>query len=468
MGNLALPIALAAAGLAFARWRYGLLLAVLVAFLQDPLRKITPDQPVIFVVLAAGVFGAACLGAMSSGVSLMPGRLYGWKQNLGAPFAAFIAIIAVQALHSFAVYGNIVMSAIGLLSYLTPFPALVFTYQLAVRGGPQVITRYYGVYLLCATIALITVYLEFSGMQLPIFGEVGEGITIYGANGIIKANSGTFRASEIAAWHAAAAACLFFLLTAGRNPTVRNLLLAAAYIVFALLIGMLTGRRKMAMVVAIFICSHFALMALFVRGAIKLAIGVTAAGLIGYFAIGALMGPDAGEMQASAEYSTYLGRSQSAFGDSYERFMEMGIGPIMWAYERFGIMGAGLGTGSQGAQHFGGGAEQFGGAGEGGLGKITMELGIPGLIIAGWFAAAFGRYIWRGVRMTAGMSPRLAPLACSLLAFLIANIASFTVATQAFGDLFILMTLGITLGFLLALPALAVQEANRRPSVAAR
>ena len=462
MDSLAFPLVLAAAGLAYSRWKYGLLLAVLVAFLQDPLRKITPGQPVIFIVFTAGVFAAACIGAMSSGVSLMPSRIYGWKRNLGAPFAAFIVILFFQALHSLAAYGNPTMSGIGLLSYLTPFPALTFTYQLAVRGGPQSITRYYYVYLACATLALFTVYLEFSGVQSPVFGEVGPGITIYGTSDIIKANSGTFRASEIAAWHAAAASCLFFLVTAGRKLCVRNILIAIVYIIFALAIGMLTGRAKMSTVVTIFVCCNFALTALFVRGALKTAIGAGLAGLLGYYIIGALIGPDAGELQASAAYSEYMGRSQTTFTDVIERFIGLGLSPILWAYERFGIFGAGLGTGSQGAQHFGGVGE-FGGAGEGGLGKITMELGFPGLIVASWFAVAFGRYIWRTVNQVARSSPQLAPLACSLLAFLIANIASFTVATQAFGDLFILLMLGVTLGFLLALPALAGQGARKRP-----
>ena len=271
MDSLAFPLVLASAGMALSRWRYGLFLAVLVAFLQDPLRKLAPGQPVIYIIFAAGVFGAACIGAMSSGVSLMPSRIYGWKQNLGAPFSAFIAILFLQAFHSLAAYGNPMMSGIGLLSYLTPFPALAFTYQLAVRGGPQSITRYYIFYLACATVALFTVYLEFSGMQSPLFGEVGSGITIYGANDIIKANSGTFRASEIAAWHSAAASCLFFVVTAGHKLSVRNILIAAVYILFALAIGMLTGRAKMATVVTIFICCNFALTALFVRGALKTA-----------------------------------------------------------------------------------------------------------------------------------------------------------------------------------------------------
>ena len=47
---------------AFAQWRWGLLLCLATAILQDPLRKLTPDQPVLFVGFVGVVFGAACLG----------------------------------------------------------------------------------------------------------------------------------------------------------------------------------------------------------------------------------------------------------------------------------------------------------------------------------------------------------------------------------------------------------------------
>ena len=72
--------------------------------------------------------------------------------------------------------------------------------------------------------------------------------------------------------------------------------------------------------------------------------------------------------------------AKTAFGDAPERFVEIGIAPIMWAYDRFGLFGAGLGVGTQGTQYFGGDAEIGAGAAEGGLGKITLELGIPGLL----------------------------------------------------------------------------------------
>ena len=73
------------------------------------------------------------------------------------------------------------------------------------------------------------------------------------------------------------------------------------------------------------------------------------------------------------------------------------------------LFGAGLGVGTQGTQHFGGGGD-IAGAAEGGLGKITLELGIPGLFVVGWFAILVFNYLWRIMRDASRVSPRIARL----------------------------------------------------------
>jgi len=63
------------------------------------------------------------------------------------------------------------------------------------------------------------------------------------------------------------------------------------------------------------------------------------------------------------------------------------------------------------------------------------------------------------------ISPGHARFGYGLVAFLAANGAAFSVATQAFGDLFVLLTLGWTLGFLLALPVLAKRAMRSSHSI---
>jgi hypothetical protein len=53
-------------------------------------------------------------------------------------------------------------------------------------------------------------------------------------------------------------------------------------------------------------------------------------------------------------------------------------------------------------------------------------------------------------------------LSIGLFSFLVANVAGFSVATQAYGDLFVLLVLSWMLGFLLAVPALVESEVHTR------
>jgi hypothetical protein len=124
-------------------------------------------------------------------------------------------------------------------------------------------------------------------------------------------------------------------------------------------------------------------------------------------------------------------------------------------------------VGTQGGQHFGGGGEAAGAA-EGGLGKIMLELGIPGLVLVGWLGLFLARHLLWILRLSSRMAPELARLCYGLVSLLLANIATFTVATQAYGDLFILLILSSCLGFVLAIPAIVEQEARARGSADSR
>ena len=165
-----------------------------------------------------------------------------------------------------------------------------------------------------------------------------------------------------------------------------------------------------------------------------------------------------------SDYSRYVEHTENAFQQVPSRFVELGMAPIMWAYDRYGLFGAGLGVGTQGTQHFGGGAAGAGAA-EGGLGKITVELGVPGLFVMGWIAILMFRHLWQIMRVASRHSRTIARISFGLFglfSFLVANVAGFSVATQAYGDLFILLMLSWTLGSLLAVPVLVEREVRTR------
>jgi hypothetical protein len=382
------------------------------------------------------------------------------------PFSLLAFIIIMEAVNSFVRFENPMITGLGLLTYVLSFLSVSFAYQLASHQGEFRIAQFIKWYVISVTLTLTTVYLEFSGYDWSVLGQVGPKLIIFDQTTgvILPSTSGLFRAGEVAAWHAMTAACFVILMVSLRRITFKRLLTAVVIAALLMAIGTLTGRRKIVIEFAVFVSTYFILWIIFEKGVGKLAIiALAGAALVGYLWLAVELRDDVERhsYSSSVSYSTYLERSQSVFQAAPSRFVELGIAPIMWAYGNFGLFGAGLGAGSQGGQYFGR-DEVAAGAAEGGLGKITVELGIPGLFVMGWCAILFIRYLWRIIRAASRQSLRVGRLSIGLFSLLVANIAGFSVATQAYGDFFILLILSWTLGFLLAVPALVEREVRAR------
>ena len=460
LGLLAIPVFLA-----IIEWRLAFLLCLATAILQDPLRKLTPDQPVFFIGFVGIVFAAAFIGALVRGVSMSPYKVFGGYPRLARPMWILLLLIILEAFNSYARFGNPVISLIGLLTYLLPLPAIVFAYQLVVREGSTPVYQFMTAYVVCTVLALTTVYLEYAGYDWPVFGQVGGNMIMYDKTvGVIIPHSGIFRASEIAAWHAMACACFIVLLMTLRKINFSSLLIAMVTVGLLVGIGVLTGRRKMVVEVMVFIGAYSILWIILQKGIAKLGVILTIAGVIGCAWLVGQLNEREYTGDESLSYDVYVGRAKTVFEDIPPRIVELGIAPVKWAYDSFGFFGAGLGVGTQGTQYFGGGGA-IAGAAEGGLGKITLELGIPGLFAIMWLAISILRHLWQIMRAASGISPRIARLSYGLFAFLAANGAAFSVATQAYGDLFILLILAWTIGFLLAIPVLLEREVHAQQPV---
>jgi hypothetical protein len=453
-------------------WRLGIYLCIVVAMLQDPARKLVPGQPTYFIVFVGLVFAAAWVGALSRRVLALPHFIHGWRQFVGLPFVLLMSLVAVQTAHSLGRWGAPVMTAMGLSFFLAPALAVALAYRFAVSGGVVRMRRWLWCYVALATSALSGIYLEFSGLGWKALGEVGVGIVIYDVGRALEAYSGFFRASETAAWHASTAGCAVFLLLVGKRGTPGRWIAAIAFVALMIGLGVLTGRRKMLVMMAIFFLVYFALAFWFQRGQGKLAMAL--AMIAGASVLASVVVEPSGELAIGRDsrdervadddiYRAYLLRGQSVAGDIGARFEQLGIGPVEWAVRRHGVMGAGLGVATQGAAAFGPRELQRGGAGEGGLGKLTVELGLPGLVIVGWLVLAFSRYAWRVTTAVSAVSASHGRLAFGLAAFLIANLASFSVAAQAFGDIFILLFIGIMAGFFFSLPVVTAREIQADP-----
>jgi hypothetical protein len=478
MTELTVLLLIGAGVLTMVDWRQGLLMCLFVGILQDPLRKLAPNQPVYYVVLVGVIFGLAWVRASLTGVSLGPSVIQGWKKNLKAPFTVFTFLVLAQAVHSYLRYGSALMPMVGLLVWLAPIPAVMLSYQFALRRGLDGVRKWMLLYVFVAMASLAGVYLEYIGFSWPVLGEIGEGQIVYDLGTVLKSYSGFFRSSEIAAWHTAAISCFIFMLSVGKRATLVRVAYALILITILVTLGILTGRRKMLVEITVFLTVYVFLVAWLQRGAARIAMAILALGLTGYIIIVAFVAPDQTQRTYSHPVSEenvkrlegYAARGRTVFADVPKRLNDLGVQPVLWAIDQFGWLGVGLGTGSQGTNKIADAHKIHRGPAEGGLGKITMELGVPGLAMVLWLAVALGRHLFRLLQQTARISARHARMAYGLLAFLVANAATFSVATQAYSDLFILIILGSCLGFLLCMPMLAAggdKVSRRNPVVRA-
>jgi hypothetical protein len=226
--------------------------------------------------------------------------------------------------------------------------------------------------------------------------------------------------------------------------------------------------------ITVFISMYFFLAAWLQRGLARLAVVVLAAGAVGYVLIVGFIAPDLVQssyskrlyVENAQRIEGYAARGQSVFADLPARVNAVGVQPLIYAVDAFGWLGAGLGTGSQGTSEIADAHNINRWAAEGGLGKVAMELGVPGLLLAAWLLVALGKHLGRQFSEMSRVSPQHARMSFGLVSFLVANAATFSVATQAYSDLFILLILGWCLGYLLAMPVLAARgDGARRRNV---
>ena len=440
--------ALLALAFCYASPREGLFVCVLVGFLADPLRKLTPGEPVLFVAAIIFFIGAAFVGVLAHGSRLRLPAVLGQGRGVRRPLRLFGALVAVQALLSFVRTGSLVIAGIGAIAYFSPVPAVFLGYSLT-RSKAD-ITRFLKFYVIPAALFVSGVFLSILGFNARVLDAVGEELRVYSdtTGQSVRLLSGFLRTSEIAAWHAGTAVCFIVILWVSARKKPEYHWLAGFATVLLIIAILLTGRRKALAAIGLFIVFYGFLLAHFKHGARKLATFV----LISLAAAGVLIETKVVSDDRVSPYHVYFERGRTTTGfNSIERVKSMTINSFRWVLEGNGFFGAGAGTGSQGAQHFGGGAGIVGSSAEGGLGKILAELGVPGFVLMLWIVFVVLRAVWPFTRQLTRGDPETATVVMGLEAFLAANAIEFATAHQVFGDPFVLIMLGLSFGFVLAM-----------------
>lgn len=415
---------------------------LLIGFLQDPARKLIPSEPVQMTVLVGVVIFAVLVRQVFLQHRSMVSPFTAWSPSLATPFMIYLSLVFIQAVHSLINFQSSLLTGLGAIFYLAPLVAIVVGYRLFSEFHSLRI--FLITYCLFATTVGLSILLSYSGFESDLLGEVGSGLIIYDQGTVLKAYSGLMRSSEIAAWHVSASLCFFIILVVTKFSlkSVFWVSLSAAVLLSAMI---LTGRRKSIVLVLMFALIYFPLLQHYRKNLSNIVLSMFV--VIVLLVLGASF--IAPQLQGTT-YDLYLARGASVFDDIGGRATQLGIGSVTWAYRIHGFWGGGLGVASQGAQHFV--TDYNGGAGEGGLGKIVSELGFFALPILAWLSLRVVQHINRALKAVAKLSPENLSVFVGVLAFLMANLPSFVVASQAFGDVFILLILGLLASSLFAIP----------------
>ena len=158
-------------------WRAGLLITVVIGFLQDPIRKITPDQPSTFVGLVLIAFVLTILVIYEKKQGRIDLRSMFWTvPEILEWIPIYFAVIGAQAMNSFLRFGDIQLMGLGIAFYMAPAVAIWAGYE--VGCSPKALQKVIITYLALCSLFAISAWLDFRGLDSVFFQEVGAGILI--------------------------------------------------------------------------------------------------------------------------------------------------------------------------------------------------------------------------------------------------------------------------------------------------
>ncbi|HVE71691.1 MAG TPA: hypothetical protein VNI54_10010 [Thermoanaerobaculia bacterium] len=442
-------ILLASMAVALTNWRHGWIAAVICGVLQDPVRKLTPGTPAFLTMSVVAVYAVILFAALSA---LQRNRADFARRfpNLYSTLALFLVMLVFAAMNGLATFGfaSWQAPALSFLIYILPLPAILLGYSWLTRE--EHLVRFFQFYAVLTSIAMIGTLLEYLRVRHPALGMVAMpwGYIRHLPGIEIRILSGIYRAPDVMGWHAA-------MLTAiGITLALRARVLTRAWpwiavAAWGFLNCILSGRRKAVYMVAVFGLAflwRYARRLTTAQIALVLMLGVSLAVVVS-------------QIRSSSEAQVYARGAVTTPTEVLQRLEGGFIGTL----EQNSILGAGLGAATQGVRHVTGRENDFGWQ-EGGLAKLTVELGLQGVIVAAILAWAVFRML---LRITAvGDIPGTSQLmrAC-LFGMVCANIGNFLASAQAYSDpVLTLMTAFIT-GCLFATATLDERVAEPQPAI---
>lgn len=448
---LALYLSFLAAACAFALvdWRRAWLLVIVAGVLQDPVRKLTPGTPVWVSFAVVALYATVLFGARNTIIAEI--RDFGRRfPNVYASLLVFFVLLLIAAMNGLITFGvtNWKVPAVSLFTYCVPLVAAVLGYAWLRRE--EGMHHFFRVYAVVTSVALLGTIAEYLRVESPLLGMVAlQGDYIRHLPGIqIRLLSGLYRAPDIMAWHASTL-CSIAIGMALRHGFGRQMMLWGTVAGWGFLNCMMSGRRKAIYYVIVFVAVFLWRYLRRVKDAQVFALLVV---LVLLYAV-------IRQLASGSETSVYARGALTTQQEIAQRLE----GGALTTFEQFGYMGAGLGAATQGMHHLLG-REQLGWQ-EGGLGKLAVEVGLPGIIsllVVGWVVFGLLLRLTRAPDVVGSSQFTRA----MLFALVIANGASFMASAQVYSEAVLALTTGFFVGCLFATAALDERlAAATRPSV---
>ncbi|MEM6473141.1 MAG: hypothetical protein AAF802_26505, partial [Planctomycetota bacterium] len=359
-------------------WRAGLMSAIVLDCLRDPVRKLSDGEPTLVTYCICAVWGAAAVNLLfggGRGLSSVRSR-FPWVEKAVTYY--LLGLLPGAAL-SLTLYQNgVLLAGLGMVSYAAPMLGLALGAVLA--SELRTLKRILQIYVVVNSIALVGSVAEWFEWDWPALGGLQGFEWIRHMPGVIvRLISGFFRSPDIAGFHAANVLMVstILLMNRGDKPGLRRTInpLWMTTAVWSLVPLMLCGRRKMLIMPVIFVVSYLLYM--------QLAAKHNMVRVVGYLCL----------LIAIATIPLSLYRDEEAFEDHQAyyattisemapRLKENVAGGVLGTIRQSGLMGSGLGVATQGAQHFAIEARRDVWQ-EDGVSRLFKELGIPGVFLIG-------------------------------------------------------------------------------------
>lgn len=442
---------LASMAVALSNWRHGWFAAVLCGVLQDPVRKLTPGTPAALSMSIVAVYAVilfASLGALQRNRTDFARRF----PNLYSNIALFLVILVFAAMNGLATFGLSAwkVPALSFLIYLLPIPAVLLGYSWLTRE--EQLIRFFRFYAVVTSVAMIGTVLEYLSVRSPVLGMVAMpwGYIRHLPGIEIRVLSGIYRAPDIMGWHAAMLTAIAVTL-AVRARVLTKAWPWVAVAAWGFLNCIISGRRKAVYMVLVF---GLAFLWRYIRR-------LTTAQVALIVILGAALGLVVNEIRSSAQSEVYARGARTTPGEVLQRLEGGFVGTL----QQGSILGQGLGAATQGIRHVSGRESDFGWQ-EGGLGKLTAELGLPGLIVAGLLAWAILRMMLR-ISAVGDIPGTSQLIRVALFAMVVANIGNFLASAQAYSDPVLTLMTAFIAGCLFATATLDERLAHENAAAAA-